>query len=156
MSPIQLLLQNLFYDFMNLAFVFDNVDEEYIKRPQSWNPKSVLVFGFYNGIVPIIISVINFLVLGYGFNLFNEIAMTNDNVHLHYIQQFQSAFFLESLTTHVLLVLIYRTDQMALVKSRPSVTLSLVLFFFLGLGFVLIYTPTLNEVFGYQPMENDF
>jgi len=157
MSPIQLLLQNLIYDFMNLAFVFDNVDLDYIKKPKAWNPKSVLTFGLYNGIVPMLISIINFLIVGYGFNLFSEIqSATTPEMRLNYIQQFQTAFFLESLTTHIMMVIVYRTDQWSIIKSRPSLTLSLVLVGFLGLGFFLIYTPEVNTTLGFKAMDNNY
>jgi len=157
MSPIQLLLQNLIYDFMNLAFVFDNVDLDYIKKPKAWNPKSVLTFGLYNGVVPILISVTNFLIVGYAFNLFNEInTASSAELRIVYIQQFQTTFFLESLTTHIMMVIVYRTDQWSIIKSRPSLTLSLVLVGFLGLGFFLIYTPKVNTTLGFKAMEDNY
>jgi len=162
MSPIQLLLQNLLYDFMNLAFVFDSVDQSAIKKPRAWNPKSILSFGWYNGIVPVIISVTNFLIVGYGFGLFDQINIplnsADDLLKARdaAILQFQTAFFMESLATHIMLVIVYRTEEWSIIQSRPSWTLAGVLLGFFAFGFFLVYTPKVNETLGFKPMEDSW
>ncbi|HEY2257329.1 MAG TPA: magnesium-translocating P-type ATPase, partial [Variovorax sp.] len=38
MLPLQLLVQNLLYDISQIAIPFDNVDEELVRSPLTWNP----------------------------------------------------------------------------------------------------------------------
>ena len=41
MLPIHLLIQNLLYDISQIVIPFDNVDKEFIAKPQKWNPKCI-------------------------------------------------------------------------------------------------------------------
>jgi len=59
----------------------------------------------------------NFLIVGYGFGLFNQINVPLDSTQQILDQrdaailQFQTAFFMESLATHIMLVIVYRTEE---------------------------------------------
>ncbi len=44
MLPVQLLTQNLLNDFAQIGMPFDNIDEEYLTEPISWDTKSVSNF----------------------------------------------------------------------------------------------------------------
>lgn len=48
-TPIQLLVQSLLYDFGQLTLPFDNVDEEYLNTPKKWNIKSIKNFTLFMG-----------------------------------------------------------------------------------------------------------
>lgn len=48
-TPIQLLVQSLLYDFGQLTLPFDNVDNEYIKSPRKLNIKSLKNFMLFMG-----------------------------------------------------------------------------------------------------------
>ena len=48
-TPIQLLVQSLLYDFGQLTLPFDNVDEEYLKVQKRWNIKSLKNFMLFMG-----------------------------------------------------------------------------------------------------------
>lgn len=39
--PIQLLLQNLFYDISQTSIPWDSMDEEYIRKPRKWNADDI-------------------------------------------------------------------------------------------------------------------
>src|SRR5262249_56858456 len=49
MLPIQLLVQNLLYDFSQLAIPFDRVDEEYLRKPRRWRVAEIGRFMLYIG-----------------------------------------------------------------------------------------------------------
>jgi hypothetical protein len=49
MLPMHLLVQNLLYDFSQIAIPFDNVDEELVKEPQRWNPGDIGRFMLFFG-----------------------------------------------------------------------------------------------------------
>lgn len=48
-TPIQLLVQSLLYDFGQLTLPFDNVDVEYLKEPKKWNINSLKHFMLFMG-----------------------------------------------------------------------------------------------------------
>ena len=41
MLPLQLLVQNLLYDFSQTGIPFDNVDAELVAKPLTWSPKDI-------------------------------------------------------------------------------------------------------------------
>ena len=41
MLPIQLLLQNLMYDFSQLSLPWDRVDKEFLQKPRKWDAKNI-------------------------------------------------------------------------------------------------------------------
>lgn len=48
-TPIQLLVQSLLYDFGQLTLPFDNVDQEYTNHPRKWDIKSLKNFMLFMG-----------------------------------------------------------------------------------------------------------
>lgn len=48
-TPIQLLVQSLLYDFGQLTLPFDHVDDEYLQKPREWNIKSLKNFMLFMG-----------------------------------------------------------------------------------------------------------
>ena len=48
-TPIQLLVQSLLYDFGQLTLPFDNVDSEYLQKPKKWDLKSLKHFMLFMG-----------------------------------------------------------------------------------------------------------
>src|SRR5205807_9860513 len=49
MAPIQVLVNNLLYDFSQVGIPTDRVDEEYLERPRRWNIDSIKKFMMYIG-----------------------------------------------------------------------------------------------------------
>ncbi|PPE06386.1 HAD-IC family P-type ATPase [Mesoplasma corruscae] len=139
MSPIQLLLQNLIFDFANLVFVLDSVDDNSIKSPSRWSTKSIIPFALWNGTVHVIVSCINFLIMGYGFKMFQQI--TNGNVET--LHQFQTAFFIEVVITHIILIMVYRTSKFSFTgpKSNSLFNGLMLMFAFIPFLIILIDLP---------------
>ncbi|MBE4703945.1 HAD-IC family P-type ATPase [Spiroplasma platyhelix] len=131
MAPIHLLMQNLTFDLANLLFVIDRVDDQAIKKPLKWNIKSIFPFVLVNSILMSIISITNFLVIGYGFDFFNLINQgTKRDL---YVTQFQTMFFIESMISHIFFIFFARTARVSIIESRPSFV-----FFFGMLSFLLV------------------
>jgi hypothetical protein len=63
---------------------------------------------------------------------------------------FQTGWFVESLTSQTLVVLIIRTRQVPFWKSKPSRYLALMLLFVISFAMIVPYTP-LGEFFGFVP-----
>jgi Mg2+-importing ATPase len=49
MQPVQLLVQNLLYDFSQTGIPFDRVDEDYLKKPRRWDISAIAWFMLFFG-----------------------------------------------------------------------------------------------------------
>gem|GEM_PF-1085233 len=69
-----------------------------------------------NSILMSIISITNFLIVGYGFNFFEHINH-NDPSRTLYIKQFQTMFFIESMVSHIFFIFFARTAKISFIQS---------------------------------------
>ena len=144
MSSIQLLIQNLIFDFANLVFVFDNVDQSSIKKPQKWNIKSIIPFAIFNGLTQVIISFINFMILYFGFNIKGLDAQS--------IELFQTCYFIECILTHIMIILVLRTDKLSFFKSIASKQMLISMLFFSIIPFVIVFISSSFNSLGFRLM----
>src|SRR4029077_18893850 len=49
MAPIQVLVNNLLYDFSQVGIPTDRVDDEYLEKPRKWNIESIKKFILWVG-----------------------------------------------------------------------------------------------------------
>ena len=143
MAPIQILFQNLLFDFSQVAVVFDNVNAEYIKKPRSWDTKGILSFTLWNGPSVTLMSVLNFIVMGI---ILTSVALIwsvdpNQGNNAQLISQFQTTMFTEGALLHMLMIFFMRTDKLAFWKDRPPLQLVLPILFILMVVFALPYIP---------------
>jgi len=113
MLPMHLLVQNLLYDFSQIAIPFDNVDDELVKGPQRWNPSDIGRFMLFFGPVSSIFDITTYLVMWFVFG-----ANTSEQQTL-----FQSGWFIEGLMTQTLVVHMIRTQKIPFIQSRPGTPL---------------------------------
>ncbi|MBP9743646.1 MAG: magnesium-translocating P-type ATPase, partial [Burkholderiales bacterium] len=113
MLPIHLLIQNLLYDISQIVIPFDNVDAEFLVKPQKWNPKDLRTFMIFFGPLSSIFDVITFIVLWY-------VYKANSIAHATF---FQSGWFIEGLVTQILIVHMIRTRKIPFLQSVPSLPL---------------------------------
>ena len=110
MRPIQILLNNLLYDISEISIPFDDVDAEVTARPVRWNIRLIerfmLVFGPISSVFDFLTFYALLVLFGAGEALF------------------QTGWFIESITTQVLVVFAIRTRRF-LLRSRPHAFLSL-------------------------------
>lgn len=95
MLPIQILLNNLLYDFSQISIPSDNVDSLYLSSPHKWDVRLIRNFMLAVGPISSLFDFLTFYFLLKVFN-FNEI-------------QFHTGWFLESLITQILVLFIIRT-----------------------------------------------
>ncbi len=105
MLPMQILLNNLLYDFSEIPIPLDNVDEEYVSRPHNWNMTNIRNFMLTVGPVSSIFDFLTFYVM---------LALFHANELL-----FHTGWFVESMATQVLVIFIIRTRRNPF-KSRPN------------------------------------
>ena len=102
--PKQILLTNLLTDLTETTIATDNVDSELVSRPHRWNIKFIRKFMMMFGILS---SFFDFLTFG----TLLAIGAT--------VEEFRTAWFLESVVSACLIVLVVRTRQ-PFFKSRPG------------------------------------
>src|SRR4030095_1253670 len=108
MLPMQLLVQNLLYDFSQIAIPFDNVDPELLKAPQRWNPASIGRFMIFFGPISSVFDITTYLVMWFVFAANVPSKQT----------LFQSGWFVEGLLTQTLIVHMVRTPEVPFLQSR--------------------------------------
>jgi Mg2+-importing ATPase len=109
MLPIQILLNNLLYDVSEIAIPFDQVDEEAIAKPVKWDVKFIERFMLIFGPVSSIFDFVTFYALLQLFGAGEAL--------------FQTGWFIESITTQVLVVFAIRTRR-SIFRSRPHLFLT--------------------------------
>lgn len=103
-TPIQLLVQSLLYDFGQLSLPLDHVDKEYLEKPRRWNLTSIKNFMLFMGPTSSIFDLLVFSILWYGFKLrapdvalFQTIwfsyGVVSNLVGLHVIRKSKIPFF---------------------------------------------------------------
>jgi P-type Mg2+ transporter len=103
--PKQILLINLLTDLPAVTIASDNVDEESIAKPRRWDTKLIRNFMIVFGIES---SIFDFLTFGTLLWIFQASP-----------SRFQTGWFIESVITEVVILLVIRT-QRPFLKSKPS------------------------------------
>jgi Mg2+-importing ATPase len=132
MIPIQILLNNLLYDFSQSTIPTDEVDQEYVEKPKRWDIRFIRRFMIFLGPVSSIFDFLTFFVMLFIFNATEPL--------------FQTAWFIESLTSQTLVIFAIRTNKSPFWKSKPSKLLLLSSIAIITFALVLPYTP-LGEIF---------
>lgn len=108
MLPAQILLLNFLSDGPALAIATDRVDEEQIATPRTWNTPAITHFMVRFGLASSVFDLSAFALLTW-------------QLHAD-VDLFRSSWFMLSLVTEVLALLVLRT-QVSAFRSRPSRTL---------------------------------
>ena len=136
MLPMQILLTNFLTDFPAMTIAGDSVDPEMIERPRRWNITFIRNFMVTFGLVS---SAFDYLTFG---TLLLIVRATTD--------QFRTGWFLESVLTELLILLVVRT-QRPFFKSRPGRYLALSALAVALVTLALPYSP-LNGILGFTPL----
>ncbi|WP_353432914.1 magnesium-translocating P-type ATPase [Polynucleobacter sp. MWH-UH23A] len=129
MAPVQILLNNLLYDFSQTAVPTDTVDPEYLSEPREWNIQGLARFIFCIGPISSIFDYLTFGLLWF--------YVKANTLELSPI--FQTGWFLESLLSQTLIVYVIRTGKIPFVESKPSLPLVLTTLSVCVLGISLPY-----------------
>jgi Mg2+-importing ATPase len=138
--PKQILLMNLMSDFPQMTIATDAVDRELVERPRRWNIKFIRQFMLTFGLVSSIFDYLTFGVLIFA------LRATPD--------QFRTGWFLESIASASLIVLVIRTRR-TFFASKPGWHLALATFLVIGATLALPFTPVAG-IFGLTPLEPSF
>ena len=139
MAPIQVLTNNLLYDFSQTTIPTDNVDQEYLASPRKWDISNIFKFMIFIGPIS---SIFDYAT--YGMMLFVFNAWTNPSL-------FQTGWFVESLLTQTLIIHIIRTARIPFVQSHASPALIATTVIICAIGIALPYT-WVGSVLGFTPL----
>ena len=131
MLPLHLLVQNLLYDVSQISIPFDNVDKEFLEKPQSWNPGEIGRFMVFFGPISSIFDISTFALMWYIFG-----ANSPDHQTL-----FQSGWFIEGLLSQTLIVHMIRTKRIPFLQSRASWPLMIMTLIIMCIGIALPMSP---------------
>ncbi|KHK00479.1 magnesium-translocating P-type ATPase [Desulfovibrio sp. TomC] len=135
MLPIQILVNNLMYDFSQTAIPTDNVDAEIAKQPKRWRIDDIRRYILYLGPVSSLFDYVTFFILLHVFGAWDNAAL------------FQTGWFIESLLSQTLIVHVIRTDKIPFLQSRSSFMLGFTTVAICAVGVWLPFSP-LADYFG--------
>ena len=151
MTATQILLNNLLYDLSEATIPTDKVDEEYIQKPKKLDISYIRRFMVIFGPVSSIFDYAIFFLMLFVFMPMLPASMTVlQGQHI-----FQTAWFVESLSTQTLVVFILRTRKTPFYKSKPGKYLLLSSLTVVAVAFALPYTP-LGSIFNFLPPPSTF
>lgn len=152
MLPVQVLMNNLLYDFSQTGIPTDKVDEELIEKPLKWNIDNIKRFMVFIGPISSIFDYATFALMWFFFNcrayLDPALGMKEKEA---LAGLFQTGWFVESLLTQTLIVHIIRTRRIPFLGSRASVPMTLTTLTIMAVGSWLPYSP-FAEALGMVPL----
>jgi Mg2+-importing ATPase len=129
MLPIQVLTNNLLYDFSQTSIPTDEVDAEWLKKPRKWAIGELRRFILFIGPISSIFDYATFFIMLYVFNCWNNPTL------------FHTAWFVESLFTQTLIIHVIRTNKIPFIQSRASWPLMLTSLVVVAAGALLTISP---------------
>jgi Mg2+-importing ATPase len=145
MLPVQVLLNNLLYDFSQTSVASDEVDAEYLAKPRQWDLKAITRFMFCVGPISSIFDYAMFAVMWF---------VLGANAPEHQ-RLFQTGWFVESLLSQTLIVHIIRTGKIPFVQSFASLPLTITGVVICLIGIALPFLP-IGSWFGFVPLPGQY
>jgi len=159
MQPLQILTNNLLYDFSQVPIPTDNVGAQYIAKPRPWNIGEIAKFIIFIGPISSIFDYTTFSVMWFFFKC-NQVGVTPDLVarfgddaanHTHAAALFNTGWFVESIMTQTLIIHVIRTSLLPFIQSRASWQLTMTTILIMAIGAYLPFSPLANSL-GFAPL----
>ncbi len=167
MRPIQILTNNLLYDFSQVPIPTDDVDPEQVARPRPWHMDEIKRFILFIGPISSIFDYTTFFLMWTVFkcSLLAGLAPPPDLPHALLRQLdpsqgpgmtyaaalFQTGWFVESLMTQTLIIHVIRTSRIPFLQSRASWPLIATTVVIMAVGVALPVSP-LGGYLGFAPL----
>ncbi len=152
MQPIQILLNNLLYDFSQTGIPTDNVDKEIVVHPLKWRIDNIKRFMIFIGPMSSIFDYATFALMWYFFGASHFLDDSIAGPQKEFLAKlFQTGWFVESLLTQTLIVHIIRTRRIPFFGSRASLPMTLTTLTIMIIGAWLPYSP-FAKTFGLVPL----
>jgi len=161
MAPIQVLSNNLLYDFSQVPIPTDNVGPLQIAKPRPWNMGEIAKFIVFIGPISSIFDYTTYLMMWFVFKCGNvqlapppELAARFPGAKVddcYAAALFHTGWFVESLMTQTLIIHVIRTNLIPFIQSRASWQLTMTTLFIMAIGAYLPYSP-LATTLGFVPL----
>ena len=122
MAPVHLIVLNLVYDLSCVALPFDNVDQDFLKQPHTWEAKSITRFMVWMGPISSVFDILTFILL-----YFVIVPIATGQAYAHgaesatgFIILFQTGWFIESMWSQTMVIHMLRSAKLPFLQSRPS------------------------------------
>ena len=162
MAPIQVLTNNLLYDFSQVPIPTDNVGPGQTLRPRPWNMGEIGKFIVFIGPISSLFDYTTYAMMWFIFKCSNlslapaaavaarfaDATSPNDT---YAAALFHTGWFVESLMTQTLIVHVIRTNQLPFIQSRASWQLTMTTLLIMAIGAYLPFSA-LAPFLGFVPL----
>ena len=131
MAPLQILTNNLLYDFSQVAIPSDDVDQEQVVKPHPWSMREITRFILFVGPCSSIFDYTTFAMMLWVFDCWDPSRA----------RLFQTGWFVESLLTQTLVIHVIRTQRIPFLQSRASPALLATTATIMAIGVYLPFSP---------------
>ena len=136
MRPVQILLNNFLYDLSELPIPTDRVDDADLLQPRRWDSAAVRNFMLTFGLISSVFDLLAFAILH---------AVMHTPAAL-----FQSAWFVQSMATQVLVIFVIRSSR-PIWRDRPSAMLAATSVAVVCIAAIVPWLPAAAD-FGFVPL----
>jgi Mg2+-importing ATPase len=162
MAPIQVLTNNLLYDFSQVPIPTDNVGPQQTAMPRPWNMGEIAKFIVFIGPISSIFDYTTYAMMWFIFKcgqlnlappagLAWRFANTVTPDATYAAALFHTGWFVESLMTQTLIVHVIRTNLIPFIQSRASWQLTVTTVIMMGIAAYLPFSP-LATFLGFVPL----
>jgi len=162
MLPIQILTNNLLYDFSQVPIPTDNVGADLIAKPLPWDMGELTRFILFIGPISSIFDYTTYATMWLLFKcnliglpvpagLAEQFAHAADADHTYRAALFQTGWFVESLMTQTLIIHVIRTRKIPFIQARASLPLTITTVVIMAIAAGLPYSP-LARMLGFVPL----
>ena len=166
MLPIQILTNNLLYDFSQVPIPTDNVGADLIAKPLPWDMGELTRFILFIGPISSIFDYTTYAVMWFLFKcnllhlpvppgLAEQFAHAADSDHTYRAALFQTGWFVESLMTQTLIIHVIRTRKIPFIQARASLPLTITTVIIMAIAAWLPFSP-LARMLGFVPLPGLF
>ena len=141
MAPIQVLTNNLLYDFSQVPIPTDTVDPDQTTKPRPWHIGDIRKFVLFIGPVSSIFDYTTFFVMLYLFGCWDPARAS----------LFQTGWFVESLITQTLIIHVIRTNKLPFIHGRASWPVTMATLIVIAIAMWLPSSP-IAAVLGFTPL----
>ncbi len=162
MQPLQILTNNLLYDFSQVPIPTDNVGPQQIAKPRPWQIGEIAKFIVFIGPISSIFDYTTYLIMWFVFkcnqlglvppaDLIGRFPHSDDPNKTYAAALFSTGWFVESLMTQTLIIHVIRTNLLPFVQSRASWQLTVTTIVIMLIGAFLPYSPLATPL-GFVPL----
>lgn len=139
MLPLQIIINNLMYDFSQASIPTDSIDDEYLEKPRRWDIARIRRFILWIGPVSSLFDYATFAMMLFVFNAWTDPVL------------FHTGWFVESLFTQTLIIHILRTRKTPFFQSWASTSLITTTVLVCIFAAWIPYSP-IADVLGFKPL----